>query len=113
MRIPHDILAASTAAALVAAIGVAPAFAASAKPVHKLTKTSAATAARKDAEAAATITGGDKVVISDCRTYGRASFKCAVQLVPESSSSRCHWTDTISLVGGKPNVKYSSVVCSG
>jgi hypothetical protein len=113
MRIPHDILAASTVAVLVAVVGVGPAFAASAVPLHKLTKTSAATAARKDAEAAATISGGDKVVISNCRAYGRTAFKCAVQLVPDSSSSRCHWTDTIRLVNGKPDVRYSSVVCSG
>jgi hypothetical protein len=115
MRTAHDILAASTAAILLAATPAGPAFAASASagPVHKLTKKTAAAAALKDAKAAATITGGDKVVISNCHTYGRASFKCSVALVPASSASRCGWTDTISLVKGKPNVRYSAAVCSG
>ncbi|HWH11438.1 MAG TPA: hypothetical protein VG165_09945 [Solirubrobacteraceae bacterium] len=114
MRIRHDILAAGSAAAvLLAAGGVPAAVGATTAPIHKLTKKTAAAAALKDAKAAATISGGDKVVISNCRAYGKSAFKCAVQLIPESSASRCHWTDTITLVKGRPNVRYSSVACSG
>jgi cytochrome c5 len=113
MRTTHDILAAAAAAAIVLVASAPIAFGAAAAPIHKLTKTTAAAAAKKDAQAAATISGGDKVYVSNCRTYGKASFKCAIKLVPETSTSICRWTDTISLVKGKPNVKYSSVVCSG
>ncbi|HEY5198671.1 MAG TPA: hypothetical protein VIJ51_16745 [Solirubrobacteraceae bacterium] len=116
MRTSNHILAitaASTAAVLLAATSLPAAAGATAAPIHKLTKTIAQAAALKDAKAAATISGGDKVIISNCRTYGKADFKCSVQLIPESSASRCHWTDTINLVKGKPNVRYSGVVCSG
>jgi hypothetical protein len=121
--------AASTALVLLAATSLPPAIAASTSTpkatktpapkttktpatIHKLTKAIASSAALKDAEAAASINGGDKVVVSDCRTYGKASYKCAIQLIPVSSSSRCKWTDTISLVKGQPSIKYSASVCS-
>jgi hypothetical protein len=132
MRTAHEIIAVvSAAAALLAASVAAPALGAmsptskqtktktkTTKPKPKpkpakLTKTTAAADARADAVAGATISSGDKVVISDCRAYGRSDFKCAVQLIPAASASRCTWTDTISLVKGKPNVTYSDVACSG
>jgi hypothetical protein len=116
MRTAHHIraiTATSTAAVLLAATAVPPALGASAAPIHKLTKTIAAAAARKDAQAGATISGGDKVVVSGCRAYGKSAFKCAVELIPVSSASRCHWTDTIRLVKGKPDVRPSGASCSG
>jgi hypothetical protein len=112
MRIRNDILAASAAAVLLGASTVSPAAGASATPIHKLTKTNASAAALKDATAAATISGGDKVTVTDCRKYGKTRFKCAVTVIPENSASRCHWTDTISLVKGKPSVKYSAASCT-
>lgn len=116
MRNTHDIrvlAAASTAATLLAVAGAPAALGASTPPVAKLTKTSAAAAARKDTLAAAAIYGGDKVVISGCRTYGKSAYKCSVLLVPQSSASRCRWTDTIRLVKGKLNVTPSAAGCSG
>jgi len=133
MRTAHEIIAATSAAAvLLAAGGAVPALGAPAAPAPthkpatktktkaktkakttKLTKTAAAADARADAEAGATISGGDKVVITDCRTYGRSAFKCDVQLLPAASASRCTWTDTIRLVAGKPAIRYSDVACSG
>jgi cytochrome c5 len=116
MRTTHDILAAVSTAAILLVAGVTTALAATATPttkLTKLTKTTAAAAAKEDAQAAATISGGDKVVVSNCRTYGKTAFKCAIELIPETSTSTCRWTDTIRLVKGKPDVKYSPVVCSG
>jgi hypothetical protein len=113
MRTIHqNLAAASTVALLLVATGVPPALGATAAPIKKLTKTTAEAAARADAEAGATISGGDKVIVSDCRRYGRAAYKCAIELIPEGSASRCRWTDTISLVKGKADVKYSAVSCS-
>jgi hypothetical protein len=113
MRITHHTLAAASTAAILLVAGSPPAFGAAAAPIAKLTKTTAAAAAKKDAQAAATISAGDKVVVSNCRTYGKTAFKCAIKLIPETSTSICRWTDTIRLVKGKADVKYSSVVCSG
>jgi len=110
----HNILAtAATTAALLLAASVPSAVGASARPATKLTKATVAAAALRDARAAATISGGDKVIVSNCRPYGRSAFKCAIQLVPQTSGSRCRWTDTITLVKAKPSITYSRVVCSG
>jgi hypothetical protein len=112
MRTTHHILAAASTAAVLFVAGIPAAFGASAAPIAKLTKTTAAAAAKKDAQAAATISGGDKFVVSNCRAYGKTAFKCAIELIPQTSTSICRWTDTIRLVKGKPVIKYSSAVCS-
>jgi len=109
----QNIFAGGSTLAVVLVTSAAPAIGAAAAPIRKLTKTTAAAAARKDAQAATTISGGDRVIVSNCRPYGRSAYKCAVQLVPQASMSRCHWTDTITLVKGKPDVRYSRIVCSG
>jgi type II secretory pathway pseudopilin PulG len=112
MRTTNDILAAASIAGILLVASVPTAFGATAKPITKLTKTAAAAAAKKDAQAAAMISGGDKVVVSNCRTYGKTAFKCAIELIPETSTSICRWTDTIRPVQGKLVIKYSSAVCS-
>ena len=108
----HNIPAAvSTAAVLLLASVPASVGASTAPP--KLTKLTVAAAALKDAKAGATISGGDKVVVSTCQPYGRSAFKCSIQLAPQSSATRCHWTDTIRVIKGKFDVQYSRIVCSG
>jgi hypothetical protein len=108
----QKILAAASTAAILLVASVPAAVGASVAPL-KLTKATAAAAALKDAKAGATISGGDKVIVSNCRPYGRSAFKCSIQLTPQSSASRCHWTDTVKLVKGKFDVQYSRIVCSG
>ncbi len=78
----------------------------------RLTKSSAAAYARKDAQAAAVISPGDKVRISGCHAISRTTFKCKVLILPVASGSRCRWTDTIKLVHGKPSITYSRATCT-
>ncbi len=108
----HNILAAASTASVLLLAGSPAAVGASAAP-PKLTKLTAAAAALKDAKAGATISGGDKVLVSKCLPYGRSTFKCSIVLAPQSSATRCHWTDTIRLIKGKFDVQYSRIVCSG
>jgi hypothetical protein len=88
----------------------APGLAASAV---RLTKTTAAALAKRDALAAASLGGGDSVRITNCHAVRGGAYTCQVELIPAHSSSRCRWTDTIRLVKGKPTVvKYTSAHCS-
>ncbi|MEA2297223.1 MAG: hypothetical protein QOF77_159 [Solirubrobacteraceae bacterium] len=78
----------------------------------RLTKTSAAAIAGREARAGAIISSGDKIKVSNCRSAGHGAFKCQIELIPVKSTSRCRWTETVRLVRGKPTVAFSRVSCS-
>jgi hypothetical protein len=107
-----QILAISTAGLLMAAVAVDSARGAVVAPMQQLTKSTAATIARRDAEAAVSIGATDKVSVSACRATDRSGFKCAVVVLPGDSISRCHWTETIRLNQGSPAISYGPIVCS-
>jgi hypothetical protein len=87
---------------------VPPAFSAA-----RLTKATAAAAAKRDAVAAAAIYGGDTARVTGCKAIRGGAYTCHVELIPVHSSSRCFWTATVRLVKGKPAVVgYSRAHCT-
>jgi hypothetical protein len=100
----------ATAATVLTAALATPAVSVSA--AH-LTKATAAAAAKRDAQAAAVISGGDVVKVTGCHPIRGGAYTCQVELIPVKSSSRCRWTSTIRLVKGKPAVVgYSRAHCT-
>ena len=98
----------ATTALLLGSGSVPPAFSAA-----HLTRATAAAAAKRDALAAAAITGGDTAKINGCKAIRGGAYTCQVELIPVRSSSRCFWTATVRIVKGKPAVVgYSRAHCS-
>jgi hypothetical protein len=95
--------------AMLALVAALPASGAPAPRLTHLTKATAGALAVKDAQAAVVISAGDKVQASGCHAVGHGAFRCQMLLIPVKSSSRCRFSETVSLVHGRPVFAYSKV----
>jgi len=101
----------AAAFALAPALPASPALAATKPPAH-LTVALATKYIRADVTSAFGLFGGDKFVITGCHPIRGGAYTCKVELIPQQSNSRSHWTNTVKLVKGKPVVTYSKIINS-